>query len=177
MVFSDRQLREWFGKSDLINPASIDLRLGDTLREPHSIWNDVASQWGEDLLGLPRWSADVTPIPKRGHILWPGDFVLCHSEEVITMPDDAIGLIISKSTTGRNGIEHMHSGLLDPGFSGQVTFEFHNVAPWPNPIKAGECYVQLVMVQLSSMPDRTYRETGHYQDQRGPEPPRGHKHV
>ena len=39
--------------------------------------------------------------------------------------------LYSKSSTGRIGLEHLHAGWIDPGFCGQLTLEFKNVAPWP----------------------------------------------
>jgi dCTP deaminase len=108
------------------------------------------------------------------YLLKPGEFVLCSSLEITRIPDMAMAFLLSKSSTGRRGIEHLHAGAGDPGFGDNErggaswTWELTNCAPWPNLLEAGKPLMQLVLIKLVSRPQRTYKQTGHYNDQDGP---------
>lgn len=151
--------------SNCINPASIDLRLGASYRLPHPGWSlrnvTVNVQWGEECT-----------MPDKGIELQPGQFILCCSLETVHIPTDAISFLYSKSSTGRKGLEHLHAGLGDPGFIGQWTWEFFNVAPWPILLTPGERLMQMVIEDLTGPASRDYSQTGRYQNQQGATPAR-----
>jgi deoxycytidine triphosphate deaminase len=183
----------------LINPASVDLRLGNQLRRVHPLWSHLSPSNLRDLCEgettLPYRThhllteaemelyvasdSNFDALPKWGEVetfaetwLMPGGFVLCSSLETVTVPDDAVALLFSKSSTGRNGLEHLHAGLGDPGFVGTWTWELHNVAPWPIRLEAGKRLMQHIFIRLDAAPLRTYAATGRYQGQQGPTPAR-----
>lgn len=157
----------------MVNPASIDLRLGGIIRKPKWYWKNPLTRaiaWrfcSQNPKEKPNefWGNDIE---FTEFVLWPGQFVLCHSLEVISIPVDHVGILYSKSSTGRLGLEHLHAGYADPGFCGQLTFEFSNMAPWPIKLTAGQPLMQLVYEQLNGRPDRAYGFTGRYQGQMGP---------
>ena len=78
-----------------VNPASIDLTLGDTIRTPRWYWQPVLWRLAYKL-NLPRWSA---PREFDTYLLKPGEFVLCSSMEITHIPDDMIAILFSKSST------------------------------------------------------------------------------
>jgi dCTP deaminase len=80
--------------------------------------------------------------------------------------------LFSKSSTGRIGLEHLHAGWIDPGFRGQLTLEFKNVAPWPILLQPGKRYMQMVVHDLVAPAARDYSQTGRYQNQTGATPAR-----
>ena len=171
-VYSDVELRKWAEAGGVvpydpacINPASIDLRLGDQIRLPKR--GSLLGRPGEDSSHL--WYG---PIGFSTYRLGQGQFVLCHSLEVITVPDDTVAILFSKSSAGRLGIEHLHAGYGDPGFSGQFTFELMGNGPWQVELHPGDRLMQLVLMKLTSVPEKLYAETGRYQNQRGPVPSR-----
>ena len=182
--------------ASLVNPASVDLRLGNQLHRVHPVWDRLTVH---DLRNL----CDGYPLPlhaqrllsteeRRLYVesgcafdripLWgpietfdttwlmPHEFVLCSSLETVTVPDDAVALLFSKSSTGRIGLEHLHAGIGDPGFVGTWTWELNNVAPWPLSLVAGKRLMQHIFIRLVGAPMRTYAETGRYQGQQGPTP-------
>ena len=157
----------------LINPASIDLRLGNIIRQPHWYWRNPVTRplaWlgsSKDQKATPDQFLGK-PFEFETFTLWPGQFVLCHSLEEVSIPLDHVGILYSKSSTGRLGLEHLHAGYADPGFCGQLTFEFSNMAPWPVRLTAGQPLMQLVFEQLNGRPDKGYAITGRYQGQQGP---------
>jgi dCTP deaminase len=180
-VYSDSALRSWSAPGGvapydpaMINPASIDLRLGNTIRVPRWEWTLESSRgamWDRVRAGLipegesPYWSA---PEAFTTHVLFPGDFALCCTLETVTMPPDATGMLFLKSSAGRLGFEHLHAAYIDPGFSGTITLEICNVAPWPLELVAGMRIVQLALLRNDAAPESPYRVTGHYMGQTGP---------
>jgi dCTP deaminase len=158
---------------ECINPASIDLKLGYEYRRPHPVWDlhDYCGLTIEKIKSLPTWGEQQV-MPKEGILLLPDDFILCCSLETVDIPSDALGELFSKSSTGRRGLEHLHAGLGDPGFTGQWTFEFKNNAPWPIVLVPEQRLMQMVVHQLVSAAVRDYSVTGRYQNQTGATPAR-----
>lgn len=158
---------------ELVNPTSLDLRMGNMIRLPHEIWSrfstiDIQRHIENGTIeDLPRWGEAF-----EFETFWmmPRQFALCHSLEFINMPADAVSFLFSKSSTGRIGLEHLHAGLGETEWTGQWTWELHNVAPWPIKLEAGKKVMQQVMLKVTDVPLRTYRETGRYNGQTGPTP-------
>lgn len=168
MILRDAELLEWAVDNvtpfdrELLNPASLDLRLGDTIKVPMFYWYipgicDIAF-----VLGWRRWAASKQ---FQEHYLSPGSFVLCHSLETTEIPTDCAAILFSKSSIGRRGIEHLHAGYGDPGFIGQWTMELKNMAPWFNTLEAGQPLMQLVLEQMTGHAINPY--DGKYQFQSG----------
>ncbi len=143
-----------------VNPASIDLRLGASFRLPFE-YGDIGDTWGNEVL-----------MPEYGIKLLPGEFILCCTLETVAIPVNACAELFSKSSTGRIGLEHLHAGWIDPGFVGQLTLEFKNVAPWPVLLVPGKRYMQMVVHSLTEAAARDYSVTGRYQNQVGATPAR-----
>lgn len=174
MIWNDRRIYEWAATGgvtpfaeDCINPASLDLRLGNTIRIPCQRWQLLGSEAvGKKTPAKDLWQERET---FQRFTLWPGHLVLCHSAECTNIPVTACAMLLSKSSTGRLGLEHLHAGWGDAGFSGQWVFELKNLAPWPIELVAGERYMQLVIMNMAETPLRDYSQTGRYQGQTGPE--------
>ena len=155
-----------------VNPASIDLRLDASYRLP--AWSQLAYETYMDMplrFDMPQWG-DAMTMPADGIELQPGQFILCCTMETVAIPNDACAALFSKSSTGRIGLEHLHAGWIDPGFVGQLTLEFKNVAPWPILLQPGERYMQMVVYDLTAPAARDYSQTGRYQGQQGATPAR-----
>lgn len=181
MIWNDRLISEWASAGGvtpyaegLVNPASLDLRLGNKIRIPCQRWQLLCAHIGahpDDLIGKKTPVERLWQEPEEfsKFTLWPGHLVLCHSVECTDIPATACAMLLSKSSTGRLGLEHLHAGWGDAGFSGQWVFELKNLAPWPIELVAGECYMQLVLMDMAEAPLRDYSQTGRYQGQTGPE--------
>jgi dCTP deaminase len=153
-----------------INPASIDLRLGTSYRRPDKLWELHPGAW--TLTDTPPTWAEEQHMPECGILLAPGEFILCCSLETVRLPVEVCGILYSKSSTGRKGLEHMHAGYVDPGFCGQLTFEFHNVAPWPIKLVPGQRVMQMCIDHMVAPAESDYSVTGRYQNQVGATPER-----
>lgn len=158
MVWNDEMLQIWATKEnglspyypENINPASVDL------------------QWS----GRYKWAREDgwTPIRETGElVIEPNGLYLLDTEEYVTMPETAAGILMLKSSIGRNGLEHLHAGFFDPGFHGTATLEVKNLAPWPVVIKKGQRIVQLALIDMVGAPLRSYIVTGRYNGQREPQ--------
>ena len=137
---------------ELVNPASLDVRLGDALLIESAV-DDV-----------------MVPYPLAGHtqenpyLLVPGQFVLAETVEMFNIPDDLAVEFKLKSSRAREGIDHAKAGFGDPGWHGSVlTMELknnrqlHPVPLWPG-MKIG----QMVFHQMAATPQRSYALTGRY---------------
>lgn len=140
----------------LVNPASIDLRLGCEYR-----------RWGNG-----DWMHQLTAPVGHRIVMAPGEFLLCCSLETVNIPLDACAALYSKSSTGRRGIEHLHAGWIDPGFCGQLTWELKNVTTSPVVLEVGAPLMQLVVTALIAPAATSYAERGRYQHQKGATPAR-----
>ncbi len=144
-----------------VNPVSMDLLLGSTIKE----WKP------KKILGFPFPSKDyVLTVHKlvrnSAFRFLPGRFYLAHSVEYLRMPNDVAAEVKLKSSTARKGLDHLNAGLIEPDFHGQVTLEF--VAHKPVYFITGEPIVQLVF-HYTGIPKRSYLITGRYNGQTGPE--------
>jgi len=152
----DQMMVEPYNEEQL-SPASYDLALGDTYRVPVS---STDGMWSE-------------AIRFKKMLFMPGCFYLFHSLETVRIPDDLTAMLFMKSTYCRKGLEHLHACWIDPGFTGQVTFEFTSCWPDPIELEAGEVVAQLVFQQMAAPCRNVYSTVNghHYQGQTGPTVP------
>jgi dCTP deaminase len=160
-VWPDRLIRYWGENGgvdpfdpDCVNPASYDLKLGNTYRVPAG-----PDEWSEE---LPFDELEL--IPLRPYLF--------ASMETICIPPQVSISLQNKSTTGRKFIEHLHAGYLDPGFCGQITFEVVNFWPYARKVHAGERLFQVIFTSMAFIPEVSYMEKAdsHYVNQCGPTP-------
>lgn len=180
MVLEDRSILDWAKSNvhpfdiEMVNPASLDMRLGNQIRVPMWYWNPVLWRLAYRL-NLPKWSE---PKEFKTYLLKPGQFVLCHSLETTRIPDDVATQLLLKSSTARRGIQSLYAGFGDPGFGdndaggASWTFELVNSAPFPVLLEAGKPIMQLILYKMVNVPDRLYKQTGRYNNQVGPTPAR-----
>jgi dCTP deaminase len=127
----------------LVQPASVDLRLGNSFRVFHNHRTSAI-----DLRDPPtNLTEHVAVEDGQPFIIHPGEFVLGVTVERVAIPDDVVARIEGKSSLGRLGlIVHATAGFVDPGFEGTLTLEITNLTRVP--IKL---YPDLPIAQLSFM--------------------------
>lgn len=172
MILSDKEIRALceggmvtpFDPA-LINPASLDVRLGDTL------------------LIESAESPQLKPYPFHLHTrenpynLVPGQFVLGATMETFFFPRHLTAQFMLKSSRGREGsdcigwrlmdlagLTHAFAGFCDPGWTGsKLTLELknnrqlHPVSIWPG-MRIGQFEFSL----MSQPPECSYDQVGHY---------------
>lgn len=147
-------------KKGNLQPCSIDLTLGSGLliEDEHRTKGSKSNGavWREHDLEFMFYD------------LAPGEFVLAHTEEIIQMPSDMVGDLVLRSSAARMGFDHCLSGLIDPGFEGQLTLELRNNLRYGTlRIESGMRISQLTVDRMDEAPRATYDQTGWYQGQMG----------
>jgi dCTP deaminase len=149
----------------LVQPASVDLRLGSTFRVFHNF--RVAAI---DLRDPPtNLTEQITAADGEPFIIHPGEFCLGRTLEHVELPDDIVARIEGKSSLGRLGlIVHATAGFCDPGWKGTLTLELNNLTRIPIRLYPGLPIAQLSFMTLDRPAERPYghAELGsHYQGQ------------
>lgn len=154
-------------EASYIQPASIDLRLGNDFRVFRNS-NHVAI---DPQVHQPNLTEEIIVGADDAFVLHPGQFALGTTLERIALPDDILGKLEGKSSLGRLGLMiHSTAGYIDPGWDGQVTLELSNVANLPILLRPGMKIGQISFERMSSPVDLPYGspELGsHYQGQHG----------
>jgi dCTP deaminase len=173
-VLSDRTIRRLVESGrlvvdpwdeSLVQPASVDLRLGDSFRVFHN--HRVTAI---DLRDPPtNLTEEVVVRAGDPFAIHPGEFVLGRTLEYVEIPDDVVARIEGKSSLGRLGlIVHATAGFVDPGFRGTLTLEITNLTRVPIKLYAGLPIAQLSFMALDAPAEHPYGSEAlgsHYQGQ------------
>jgi dCTP deaminase len=189
---SDQELRKALAGGSLkvspepddhrFQPCSIDLRLGPVLkrydRACSSIVYAALGQRYETVdLGAEE---DIAPFycqyDTDGFLLDPGGFVLGSTLEQVSVGATLCAHVDGRSTLGRLGLMiHVTAGFVDPGFSGNITLEIFNAAPYAIRLKSGIGIGQLLVSPVCGTVERPYGTSGVKSKyggvQEGPVPP------
>jgi dCTP deaminase len=151
--------------ASLIQPASIDLRLGDSFRVFHN-HRAPAIDLREPPANL---TEEVTVAAEDAFVIHPGEFCLGRTLEWVELPDDIVARIEGKSSLGRLGlIVHATAGFCDPGWRGTLTLELNNLTRVPIKLYPGLLIAQLSFMTLDRPAERPYGSSelgSHYQGQ------------
>lgn len=165
MILSDKTIRSLMEEGTLvidpveprqIQPASIDIRLGNTF----SIVEDSSS----GIVTLDRQIV-YKEIQAERYLLLPGQFVLATTMEYIKLPDDLTAFVEGRSSLGRMGLFIQNAGWVDPGFEGEITLELYNANRCAIELQSGRRIGQLVFARMDRAAANPY--AGKYQGQRG----------
>lgn len=164
MILSDGEIREYLDSLRLdiypiediqIQPASVDIRLGDTF----CIVDDHNStiRLGDEV--------NYKIIHQDKYTLLPGQFVLATTMETFVLPNDLTAFVEGRSSLGRLGLFIQNAGWVDPGFEGEITLELFNASRFAIELQAGCRVGQLVFAKMEK--DAVNPYCGKYQGQRG----------
>ena len=165
MILSDRTMDKMIKEGTLvvkpitegqIQPASIDIRLGNTF----SIVDDTPS-------GIITLENEIKykTITTDTYLIMPGQFVLATTMEYFELPDNLTAFVEGRSSLGRMGLFIQNAGWVDPGFKGEITLELFNANKCAIELKAGRRVGQLVFAEMDDYAMNPYR--GKYQGQMG----------
>ena len=137
----------------MVQPASVDLRLGNSFRVFHN--HRVTAI---DLRNPPSdLTEQVVVEENEPFVIHPGEFCLGRTEEWVELPDDIVARIEGKSSLGRLGlIVHATAGFCDPGWKGTLTLELNNLTRVPIKLWPGLPIAQLSFMTLDRPADRPY---------------------
>jgi len=165
MILSDKTITKMLADKSLeiiplennqIQPASVDIRLGNT----YSVVEDLPD-------GIIRLGSEIqykTIVTDR-YLLLPGQFVLATTMEYFKLPGNLTAFVEGRSSIGRLGLFIQNAGWVDPGFEGEITLEMYNANRCAVELKCGRRVGQLVFAELDEFALNPY--SGKYQGQRG----------
>ncbi|MFP4188349.1 MAG: dCTP deaminase [Halobacteriales archaeon] len=181
MILSDRDIRKRLEGGALvveplddpelqIQPASIDLRLGNEFLEFER--SNIPCIHPESEEETEEYTRRRVVEGGDEYVLHPGDFVLGTTYETVEIPDDLVARVEGRSSLGRLAVVvHATAGFVDPGYRGQITLELSNLGTAPVALRPEEMRIsQIVLTELSSPAETPYGEErgSKYQDQDGP---------
>ena len=150
MILSDKTLMRMIENKELIveplekeqiQPASVDIRLGNTF----SIVEDTST----GIINLEN-EIKYKTITTDSYILLPNQFVLATTMEYFDLPDDLTAFVEGRSSLGRMGLFIQNAGWVDPGFKGEITLELYNANRCAIELKAGRRVGQLVFAKMDA---------------------------
>lgn len=165
MILSDKTISEMLKNGKLtikplehgqIQPASVDIRLGNTFC--------IVEDSPTGIITLDREISCKT-IQTDTYLLLPGQFVLATTVEYFELPDDLTAFVEGRSSLGRMGLFIQNAGWVDPGFKGEITLELYNANRCAIELKAGRRIGQLVFAKTDFPVLAPYH--GKYQGQTG----------
>lgn len=165
MILSDGEIREYIEAGQLvvepldevqIQPASIDIRLGNTFSVVDNATNSILRLDDE---------VHYKTITQDKYILLPGQFVLATTVEYVALPNNLTAFVEGRSSLGRLGLFIQNAGWVDPGFEGEITLELFNASRFAIELKSGWRVGQLVFAKMEIDAQKPY--SGKYQKQRG----------
>jgi dCTP deaminase len=139
-----------------IQPASVDIRLGNTF--------SIVEDFPDGIVTMDSKIAYKTITADR-YVLMPGQFVLATTMEYFRLPDNLTAFVEGRSSLGRMGLFIQNAGWVDPGFEGEITLELFNANKCAIELKAGRRVGQLVFAEMDKPALHPYR--GKYQGQKG----------
>lgn len=165
MILSDGTIKKMIEEGTLeitpleeiqIQPASVDIRLGDTF----SVVEDSST-------GIITLDNEVTykTIKTDTYMLLPGQFVLATTKEYFSLPNNLTAFVEGRSSLGRMGLFIQNAGWVDPGFKGEITLELFNANRCAIELKTGRRVGQLVFAEMDQDAMNPYN--GKYQGQKG----------
>ena len=143
-------------EDEQIQPASVDIRLGDSFSVVEDTHNGIITMSKE---------IKYKTIKADKYLLLPGQFVLATTMEYFALPDNLTAFVEGRSSLGRMGLFIQNAGWVDPGFQGEITLELFNANRCAIELQAGRRVGQLVFAQMDESALRPYK--GKCQNQKG----------
>lgn len=170
MILEDTSLREALQDGTLkieplwphaIQPNSVDLHLGQTLRRPRIDPGVLARGYPMPLSAISDELMRLESYPHGEQIvLKPGEFALGATAEAVELGAGLMGWATGASSVARAGLNIVMAGLVDSGFHGTLTLELVNMSPFPLLLDPGERIGQLVVARLVRPSARPYGSPG-----------------
>lgn len=150
-------------KEESVQPASIDLHLGDKFIAPRGPRGSRVFDPFDEGLMVESFSP---PLRWNRLALRPGHFILAATERV-RLGNSLVAQVAGKSSVARYGLMIESAGFIDPGFDGCITLEIYNQMPFSVLLVPGQPICQLAVSRLDVPADVGY--AGKYQGADGPQ--------
>jgi dCTP deaminase len=136
-----------------------DVRLANKFKIFTNVFNALI-----DPLAMP----ENTYIDHEGDfvIIPPHSYVLGHTIEYFTMPEDVVAICVGKSTYARSGCA-INVTPIEPGFCGNVVIEIANQTPLPMKVYSNQGIAQFLFLRGDPCETSYGARNGKYQGQTG----------
>lgn len=94
----------------------------------------------------------------------PGQFALILTEEIISVPDNALGFISIRASTKFKGLINVSGFHVDPGYEGRLKFSVYNAGSQPISFKRGDNIFMLWLTDLDIATKDIYENSNHKQN-------------
>lgn len=111
---------------------------------------------------------DNIDIVSDSYVLMPGKCVLARSQEVFNLPYNILGFLTLKSSMARLFLNHMNSNLINPGFYGSLTLEFHNCSHKAIELSVDQKVSQVLFFETTTRDINHMPKVSRYQNQKKP---------
>lgn len=175
MILVDSKISEYISKgkigvtpfnSDNIQQTSLDVTLGSEfkiMKRSEFLIINPFEKGADHKLKFARHLDQV--------LLKPGELLIAHTNEEITLPNDVCAEVQGKSTLARHGIVvHLTADKIHPGWRGQVVLEIVNNGPNDILLKKDNPIGTITFFQLDQEVSKPYNSR--YQGQIGAQVPK-----
>ena len=162
MLLSDKSIREAIESGrivvdpfdrELLQPASVDLRLGKMMR----VFRSTRIPFIDVMQELPDLTELVEIDEVNPFYLHPNEFALGVILERVKLPNDIAARLDGKSSLGRLGLlVHSTAGWVDPGWDGHLTLELSNVSQLPISLYQGMKITQISFLEMTTAAEKPY---------------------
>lgn len=162
---------------DCFGSFSVDVRLGhifQVFQQSQTPFLDLSATMGSYIMSGSIMK-EVVIEKEDKFFLHPGDFALGMTMERIKLANHIVGWLDGRSSLARVGLMvHMTAHSVDPGWDGNITFEFFNAGRLPLALKPGMRIGAISFELLSSPTSKPYgvKSGAKYHGQSGPLPSR-----
>lgn len=138
-----------FSDEPLVNPASLNVCLGDTFLIPERRFFKGVRLG--DQVKYKRYEV------KAGEefCLLPGQFALATTRERFFIPPTLAAYVQGRSSIGRAGLTVQNAGYVDPGFNGAITLELKNETRNAIYLRPGYPVAQMIFEECTEV-DKPY---------------------
>jgi dCTP deaminase len=157
-----------------IKGISVDLRLGHQFRvftDHNTGFIDLSGQKKDLEKTMNRiMGSEINLSEDEVFYLHPGELALASTLESVTIPDDLVGWLDGRSSLARLGLMvHVTAHRIDPGWSGQIVLEMHNMGKLPLGLRPGMDICAINFETMTSPAARPYhkRTDAKYKNQTG----------
>lgn len=136
-----------FDKPNLVQPASLDIRLGYTAKR---VLTPQDTLFNHNRIAYKDIDFSVYS-ETRPYFFMPQERLLIASLETFCIPDNICGQIVLRSSAARQFIQHINAGWIDPGWHGsKLTMELINFGHTPFKLYSHLSITQIVFFWLQS---------------------------
>lgn len=123
-----------------VGPASVDLTVGETFRVFNKMQKSIEVKEQTDFKSITE-----KIIVKDKYTIKPGQLILGMTREIITISNNIVGWLNSRSRFARLGLAvHITAPFIQPGESGRQVLEIYNASPNDLDITPGEKLCQII---------------------------------